>query len=103
MRGTPLNQAADAAQALTSWALGRSSGEAKSEMSSTNHLEIVSLDAEVYGERGIKNRAFDFLKALVFSIYHFNALTGQTNRSSLIEEADDIVGRKIGAGEKDSD
>ena len=44
-RGIPLNQAIDDACALTSWALGESSGVVKGVIVSTNHLDMVSLDA----------------------------------------------------------
>ena len=101
-RGTPLNQAVEEACALTSCALGDSSGEAKRLISSTNQREIVSLEAGVYGERGSTNIALEVLKVFVFSKYHFNDRTGQTKRSSLIDEMDEMVGRNIGVGENDT-
>lgn len=66
----------------------------------TIHLDIVSMEADLYGDRGRMNRAFQDLRCLVLSKYNFKALTEHTNRSFLTEYPSDMFGRKIGCGVK---
>lgn len=73
-------------------------GVVKGKITLTSHLEMVSLEAGVHGDQDrIKSESED-LRFLVFSTYHFSALTGKTYRPSGMEEAEDIVGRNIGPG-----
>ena len=63
----------------------------------------MSLEAGEYGDLGITNNESDVLRCLVLSKYHFRALTGQTNLSSLTDDAEVMSGRKTGLGVNDMD
>lgn len=62
-------------------------------MSLTNHLDKVSFEAGLKGDLGIRNNLSEVRISLVFSKYHFKALTGHTLLSSEMEDADKILGR----------
>ena len=89
------NQALDVAWPLTSCARTVSLSLEKGLIRSTIQRDSVAFAAWVNGRLGRINSPSEVLMVFVLSIYHFNALTGQYNLSSVMEDPDDMVGRNI--------